>query len=353
MPGRPMSSKAGAEKQLASFLLFAGLAAAACWTVFGRHDLRAILLAIRGMDKKYILLAMAASFFFVLAEGGMIWYLLRCIHGKARLLQCVGYSFIGFFFSGITPSATGGQPMQLYYMKQDSNDLADSTVVLMSVAMIYKFVLALIGIGLLLSWRSGLVRHLGSFMWLYYLGLLLNLLTAGVLLGILLFPSLLSSIVCWGERLLVRMKLLRPSGGRPHRIADFISGYRDTVVFFEGHKGQVLAAVLMTCIQRCSIFLLTYLVYRGFYLQQEGFLTIMALRAAICIAVDMLPLPGAQGITELIYGTAFAGIFTGEMLPAAMCVTRGIDFYLPLCAGFLVLYGRKIKASCVKRGIVV
>lgn len=29
------------------------------------------------------------------------------------------YSFIGFFYSGITPSATGGQPVQLYYMSKD------------------------------------------------------------------------------------------------------------------------------------------------------------------------------------------------------------------------------------------
>jgi hypothetical protein len=30
------------------------------------------------------------------------------------------YSFIGFFFSGITPSASGGQPAQIYYMNKDN-----------------------------------------------------------------------------------------------------------------------------------------------------------------------------------------------------------------------------------------
>lgn len=36
--------------------------------------------------------------------------------------------------------------MQLYYMKKDGNDLADSSVVLMVVAVIYKFVLVLFGV---------------------------------------------------------------------------------------------------------------------------------------------------------------------------------------------------------------
>lgn len=55
----------------------------------------------------------------------------------AGLLRCISYSFIGFFFSGINPSATGGQPMQLYYMKKDGNKISSASVVLMTVAVIY------------------------------------------------------------------------------------------------------------------------------------------------------------------------------------------------------------------------
>ena len=52
----------------------------------------------------------------------------------STLPRCIQYSFIGFFYSGITPSATGGQPVQLYYMNKDGNRGSDSTVVLMTVA---------------------------------------------------------------------------------------------------------------------------------------------------------------------------------------------------------------------------
>ncbi len=64
----------------------------------------------------------------------MIWYLLRALNCGVSPFSCIRYSFIGFFYSGITPSATGGQPMQLYYMKKAGIKISDSTVVLMTVA---------------------------------------------------------------------------------------------------------------------------------------------------------------------------------------------------------------------------
>ena len=45
---------------------------------------------------------------------------------------------------------------------------------------------------------------------------------------------------------------------------------------------------------------------------------------------DMLPLPGAQGITEIMYKASFGQVFKGALLPASMCLTRGLNFYFLL-----------------------
>ena len=72
---------------------------------------------------------------------------------KKRYVLCGVVSnirLLDFFYSGITPSATGGQPVQLYYMNKDGNKGSDSTIVLMTVAVIYKIVLVVLGVGMLL-----------------------------------------------------------------------------------------------------------------------------------------------------------------------------------------------------------
>lgn len=60
---------------------------------------------------------------------------------------------------------------------------------------------------------------------------------------------------------------------------------------------------------------------------------VMALQASIYIAVDMLPLPGSQGISELMYVSVFSSVFTDALLAPSMCVTRGLSFYFLLTTG--------------------
>ena len=124
------------------------------YTLFSGKNLGEIANAVSKMSVGYLVPAAALAIFFVCAEGYMIWYLLQAMKANRRkegssLIRCIQYSFIGFFYSGITPSATGGQPVQLYYMSKDGNRGSDSTVVLMTVAVVYKFVLVILGAAIL------------------------------------------------------------------------------------------------------------------------------------------------------------------------------------------------------------
>ena len=220
--------------------------------------------------------------------------------------------------------------MQLYHMKKDGLKISESTVVLMTVAVLYKFVLVVIGLFMLLFGYHPLKNYLGSYMWLFYLGLLLNTVLVIFLLIVMFGPKLFHNIVTGAERFCVRFHLLKHSEERIEKLSGFVEKYRETVQFFAGHKGKIVAVTLFTVLQRCSVFFLTYLVYLGFHLKGTDALTVMMLQASVYIAVDMLPLPGAQGITELMYKSIFAGVFPGTFLTASMCVSRGINFYFLL-----------------------
>lgn len=104
---------------------------------------------------------------------------------------------------------------------------------------------------------------------------------------------------------------------------------------FPGTQRKILILIVMTFVQRSSAFLLTFLVYLGFGLSGTAMYQILLLQAAIYVAVDMLPVPGAQGITEAMYGKVFLPVFSGQYLVPAMCVTRGVGFYLMLVIGAL------------------
>ena len=89
------------------------------------------------------------------------------IHVEEAL--CLLISSVGFFFSCVTPSATGGQPMQIYFMKKEKIPIPVSTVILMIVTITYKLVLVVIGLGILLFGRGFQEQYLTGILPVFYL----------------------------------------------------------------------------------------------------------------------------------------------------------------------------------------
>ncbi|MCI8893365.1 MAG: flippase-like domain-containing protein [Lachnospiraceae bacterium] len=324
------------RKNIISAVLFLLLMAITFYVIFRNNDMGEILKYIGRLQPFYLVAAILTGLFFVSAEGMMICYLLRALRSSVSLWTCLKISFIGFFYCGITPSATGGQPMQLYHLKKSGQKIADSTVVLMTVALIYKLVLVLIGLGILVFWYPSLKLYLKEYLYLFYLGLLLNGGLVAVLLFVMISPRCFGRIVVRGEGLLLKLRILKPDQERRQKLFELSDRYHDAVVFFLQHKRHIALVTLFTFLQRFTVFFLTWLIYRGMGLTGHSMMAVVMIQATVYISVDMLPLPGSQGITELMYKTVFSAIFPGAALTASMCVTRGINFYFLLIISALI-----------------
>lgn len=263
------------RKNLISAIVFIMLAALTFYVIFKGNDMEAVLESIRNLNPLYLCAAALTAFFFVSAEGFMICYLLRALNYKTSAATCVKYSFVGFFFSGITPSATGGQPMQLYYMQKEGHKVSDSSVVLMTVAVIYKFVLVVMGIGILIFYYGPLADYLQGYLYLYYLGLFLNTLLVVILLFVMVSPKCFKALVVGGEKLLKKLHILKTSGERTRKLIEMADQYHEAVLFFLKNKSKIYAVIAFTVVQRCSVFYLTWLIYRGMGLEGADAITVM------------------------------------------------------------------------------
>lgn len=333
------------KKLVINVLIFLAIMIGTVWFVFRDEGVDAVLTAMKQMSFGHLLLSVVIALFFVGAEGVMIWYLLRAIDGTSSLGSCISCSFIGFLFSGITPSATGGQPMQLYYLKRDGNSWSLSSVVLMTVALMYKLVLVIFGVGILIFWHEPLRGYLGKgYYRLFLLGLTLNAALVVGLLMVMFTPAVIRMLIAKVEWLAVKLHLMKKAGSKKARLDHFMENYQHALSFLKERKGKMFVVFLGTVVQRAAVFALTYVVYRGMGMSGASLTTVMWLQAAVYIGVDMLPIPGAQGITEAMYRRAFLDIFTAGHVTASMCISRGVSFYLMILVGLVVtLYQFVIK----------
>ena len=134
------------KKMIFNVLFLILVFAATIYGVFHGEDLSEIAEILKTVNIYWLLPGIACVIIFIWGESIIIFYMMHTLGIHLKKWKCFLFSSVGFFFSCITPSATGGQPAQIYYMKKEKIPIPVSTLVLMIVTITYKMVLVVIGL---------------------------------------------------------------------------------------------------------------------------------------------------------------------------------------------------------------
>ena len=265
---------------------------------------------------------------FVWCESYIIYRMLRVLqYQQVPKRNCIKYSYVGFFFSCITPSASGGQPAQLYYMNRDKVDVSVGAVILLIVTILYKFVLVFLGTLIFIFRHSLISEYIQGAAFFFYLGMALNVICVIVMFLLVFQQTLASRMIIGLVKGLEKIHVLRRKEERIRKLEDSMMEYHKAAAVIQEHKKLIAGMFGVTLVQRLIHFSITYLIYRGLGLSALGIVDVVALQCVIYIAVDMLPLPGGMGISEGLFLSIFRKIFTGGLLYPAMLLSRGISYY--------------------------
>ena len=265
---------------------------------------------------------------FVWCESYIIYRMLRVLqYQQVPKRNCIKYSYVGFFFSCITPSASGGQPAQLYYMNRDKVDVSVGAVILLIVTILYKFVLVFLGTLIFIFRHSLISEYIQGAAFFFYFGMALNVICVIVMFFLLFQQTLASRMIIGLVKGLEKIHVLRRKEERIRKLEDSMMEYHKAAAVIQEHKKLIAGMFGVTLVQRLIHFSITYLIYRGLGLSALGIVDVVALQCVISIAVDMLPLPGGMGISEGLFLSIFRKIFTGGLLYPAMLLSRGISYY--------------------------
>lgn len=304
--------------------------------VFKGEDLNAIIGYVKQADYRYLLVAIVFTFLFVSSESVIIHYLMNTLQYRVPLLSCIRYSFVGFFVSYITPSASGGQPAQMYFMHKDNMPVSVTSLVMMIIAAIYKFVLLVIAVFAFVFNFSFFVGSISQIPIFFTIGVFLNIVVIGALFFLIFKQSLLKKTVGRFIFFLGKKGIIKNYKKLLGKVLNAIKKYERASVYFAQHKKVFINVFFITLVQRIFLFLVTYLVYRSFGLKGTSAYEIVVLQTIIAIAVENLPLPGGMGITEGLYTILYANIMGSSLLIPSMILSRGISFYALLFAGCII-----------------
>ena len=357
--------KPSKEKLIMWVLVFLALAGLTVRFLHREYSLASVLSSIKEADPIWLLPGVGAMALFFVCEGANIGRSLRLVGHNISRTDEIRYAMAGFFFSSITPSASGGQPMQLYFMHKDRLPLSHSSLALLTELTSFQAAaatLALAGLvcqrGSVLAAGSGMGASAGASTaagagaGLAAAGGILTtaVLAAGILISAAVLVFLLFMIfspsaariaispVLWltdkinpQNAATVRIRLLRG-----------ICEYRRASLYITKNPCAIAKIFLTSVIQLLACFSITFCVCRSLGISGLSWANITLYQAALYVAVSTLPLPGAVGVTEGGFAVIFASLIPPELMGVAIILSRFISFALPLVAsgiGTLLLGG--------------
>lgn len=294
---------------------------------FQEYNLQETLSAIKQARLSVLCIAIASNLLFLVCEAANLSSLLKSLECKTSFHKCLKYVFVECYFCAITPSASGGQPAQMVYMHDDGIPFSKSTLSLLMIAITYKGSLLLYAFVFFLAAGSNGIAMMGKLQYLFYLGVAMNIAAVVFMIMALFSAGLIEKVAKWFVQLLHKIHIIRHTEKWDAKIEYTIQEYQEGAVYIRGNLGLFTRVFVITIIQRFLRFCVTYLIFRAFRLSNYSMITIVLLQSAVSISADMLPIPGAVGISETCYMKIFKEVFTKKYILPSMVLSRGISFY--------------------------
>ena len=317
--------------------------------VFRGQDFQALAHYIANSSQGFWIAGFGLVVVYILFESIIFYYLLSVFNEKAHLGHCFLYSFVGFFFSLTTPGAMAGQPMQLLFMNRDGLNFSSYVVILLLVTIAFKSVLILIGLVVLVFQPPLVMALLEPIMGWFWLGMVLNAACVGGMLALVFIPSIAGS-VAHGFINIAGVFAGKARADVWHEsIVTAMHNYSEVSSFVRKHPMVSANVMLLTIVQRCLLFAVTYVVFVSFGMYSVSLPETIMLQGSISLSADMLPLPGGLGISEHLYNVIFNPICGEALTTSTLVISRGLSFYAQLLVSALFTVVAYLRIFTVKK----
>lgn len=335
-------------KMVRNFTIFILLIIVTFWWIFRKQNMNDLFNTIKSTNIIYLVLGAFLMLCYHLTES----YNLRSIlvtlgERKISIFKALKFTLIGFFFSSITPAASGGQPIEIYYMTKE--DIPGPKATLTSLLILFGFQLSTITYGIVCAILNPEILSDGL-VWLYILGTTLNILAFTLFFFFIFSPKTTGKIIKVFIKGLKKAKI-KNMDNREQQINNSLNKYNEGAAFIKSNKSAFIKIILREFLQVAFYFSVPFCIYKSLGLNTYNYFEIFSMQAVLYITVCALPLPGAVGISETVFLRIFEVVFGTTLIAGSMVLSRGVTFYLYVLISFFVVLINAIRMRNVKGDI--
>ncbi len=301
---------------------------------FANNQLFESFASLKNMSGVDIFLAGGVQIAFVAVEALIIFFLLRTMGDNINYGSCAKVGIVGLYYCAITPSATGGQPAQVAYLKRDNGiNVANSVATLSLKFFTYQVALVSLGIVSLVFMYDKLMLHTPTLIPIAIGGLCVNSVWIIVFLPMLYSKTFLIKLCKFLRKLIQIFKFIKKKEKYTNSVNKFEEDFAIYSQKYREKKRVVFYSILLSIPELILQMSVLFFVFRAFGNSNYSFFEITSLQFLLQASVSFMPMPGAAGAQELGF-TAFLGpYFPSEQIFAAIIIWRLFTYYSVVVVG--------------------
>lgn len=297
------------------------------------------------MNIWYLLVAFLLLFLFWIFRTYPMYIFCKKINKDFKYTSAFQLTLRTQFFNAVTPFATGGQPYQIYYLKQSGIDYASSTSVVLENFIVYQ--IALVTLGLIALFTNN-VFHIFNKVYLLQklvaLGFVMNTLVI-VVMFILAFSKKISKfLINLGITILTKFHIVKDKNKKLEEWDNNITHFHESAKLLLKDKRLFIFNIICNFIALCCLYLIPLFVLYSMgntsaFNPGVGIFT----SAYIMIIGSFVPIPGGSGGLEYGFVQFYGNFISGGTLSAMMLVWRFITYYFGMIVGAIALNIKRVK----------
>ena len=329
------------RKMLRNFGFFAILIILTLWVMLKDQDAGQIFELIGEAKGSFVAIGVASMTIFVVLEAVNIGRTLKLLGEKSNFLKNIKYALIGTFFSGITPAASGGQPMQIYYMNKDKISAGHATLALLiNLTSMQIVTISIALVSLLLNYK-----YMNKMLIiLFVIGVSLNM-SALMILLIAVFSRRLSRWLMKATIRVMKFFKVKNIDIKIKKIGRELRNYQKSAKYMKSNKILMVKILLTTLVQFLVYYSIAYWTYRALGFNKSNIIEIITMQSVLFATVSGIPSPGSVGVSEGAFIEIFRNIYPEHMIKSATLLNRGINFYLFMLISGIVVIINEIRSK--------
>lgn len=336
------------KKALSILVIVLSVAAVIC-IAFGNQELHDAWDAVRRLDLLYILGLLGCWAVYAGGDGVGIWF---CLRRQGFLLSAgaiVRITLCGFFYSNITPGASGGQPMQVAAMNKAGVPVGNGTTTVTIRLICNQLMVSVLSLAFLIANREFIYRQLEGAIWFVRVGWVINFAVVPLVLLAAFRRAWIRKLVNGLISLLAKIRILKDPETTRRSADEVLDTYHTALNSLLRSPGEIIRQCLCSTASLLALTGSIVFVYHAFGMSGTPWYHLMSLAFLLFVSASYTPLPGASGAQEGGFLFYFRGIFTGGTIGLALLTWRFFTYYLFIFVGVINLLAEKISRRRQKR----